>query len=162
MRRTLLRVALLACASFYVLQVSFGSAHEFRAGDIAIDRPWTRAVGASAPTAAGYMVLRNGGTVPDRLVSAATPMATAIEMHQMSMTDGIMRMRPLPDGIELPPGQSVRLEPGGLHLMLIGPMGGLARGTRVPVRLRFERAGQVAVELIVEAAGARAGAHQGH
>lgn len=162
MRRTLLRVALLACASFYVLPVSFGSAHEFRAGDIAIDRPWTRAVGASAPTAAGYMVLRNGGTVPDRLVSAATPMATAIEMHQMSMTDGIMRMRPLPDGIELPPGQSVRLEPGGLHLMLIGPMGGLARGTRVPVRLRFERAGQVAVELIVEAAGARASAHQGH
>lgn len=162
MRRTLLRVALLACASFYVLPVSLGSAHEFRAGDIAIDRPWTRAVGASAPTAAGYMVLRNGGTVPDRLVSAATPMATAIEMHQMSMTDGIMRMRPLPDGIELPPGQSMRLEPGGLHLMLIGPMGGLARGTRVPVRLRFERAGQVAVELIVEAAGARAGAHQGH
>jgi copper(I)-binding protein len=162
MRRTLLRVALLACASFYVLPVSLGSAHEFRAGDIAIDRPWTRAVGASAPTAAGYMVLRNGGTVPDRLVSAATPMATAIEMHQMSMTDGIMRMRPLPDGIELPPGQSVRLEPGGLHLMLIGPTGGLARGTRVPVTLRFERAGQVAVELIVEAAGARAGAHQGH
>ncbi len=162
MRRTLLCAALLACASLPLLPASSGYAHDFRAGEIAIGHPWTRAVGASAPTAAGYMVLRNEGAVVDRLIAAGTPMARAIETHQMSMTDGIMRMRPLPDGILLPPGQTVRLEPGGLHLMLIGPMGGLAQGTRVPVTLRFERAGEITVELAVEAAGARASAHQGH
>lgn len=162
MRRILLHAGLLACALVAVLSTSRGHAHDFRAGEIAIDHPWTRAVGASAPTAAGYMVLRNAGTTPDSLVSATTPMARAVEAHQMSMIDGIMRMRPRPEGILLPPGESVRLEPGGLHLMLIDPVGGLAQGTRVPVTLRFERAGKVAVELAVEAAGARAGAHQGH
>ncbi|WP_236571433.1 copper chaperone PCu(A)C [Rhodovarius lipocyclicus] len=153
---------MLACVSFLVLPASPGQAHDFQAGEVAIGHPWTRAVGASAPTAAGYMVLRNEGAVPDRLMAASSPMARAIEMHHMSMTDGIMRMRPLPDGIVLPTGQSVRLEPGGLHLMLVGPIGGLAQGTRVPVTLRFERAGEVTVELAVEAAGSRASAHQGH
>lgn len=162
MRRNLLRAALLACVWFPVLPTSPGHAHDYRTGEVAIAHPWTRAVGASAPTAAGYMVLRNEGSAPDRLIAASTPRARAIEMHQMSMADGIMRMRPLPEGILLPPGEAVRLEPGGLHLMLVGPMGALAQGTRVPVTLRFERAGEVTVELAVEAAGARASAHQGH
>lgn len=162
MRRTFLRAALLAGASLPLLSVSPGQAHDYRAADIAIGHPWTRAVGATAPTAAGYMALRNEGTVADRLVAAGTPMARTVELHQMTMTDNIMRMRPLPQGIELPPGQTVRLEPGGMHLMLIGPIGGFAQGTRVPVTLRFERAGEVTVDLVVEAAGARAGAHQGH
>jgi len=76
-----------------------------------------------------------------------------------------MRMRPLAGGIPLPPGQEVRLAPGGLHLMLIGPQGAFVQGSMIPLTLVFERAGRVQVELAVQGAGARdagAGRHSGH
>lgn len=131
--------------------------------DIAVSQAWTRAAGATAPTAAGYMTLRNRGASPDRLVGAETPAARAVEIHEQRMEDGVMRMRPLPGGIALPPGETVTLGPGGLHLMLVGPTRAFARGERVPLTLRFERAGEVAVELAVEAAGARRpSGHAGH
>lgn len=138
------------------------AAQEYRAGDVAVGRPWTRAIAAGAPTATGYMTFRNEGSAPDRLVSASTPMARAVELHESTVADGIMRMRPLPSGIQIPPGATVRLEPGGLHAMLAGPSGPFAQGTRVPLTLRFERAGEVTVELAVEAPGARSSAHRGH
>ncbi|MDN3562891.1 copper chaperone PCu(A)C [Paeniroseomonas aquatica] len=165
MRRTLLRAVLMTGAAFVSLPFLGApvAAHDFRAGDLAIDHPWTRAVGAAAPTAAGYMVIRNTGAAPDRLVSAETPRAARIEMHEMSVTDGIMRMRPIAGGIPLPPGGEVRLAPGGLHLMLIGPQGGFEQGARVPVTLVFEHAGRITVELAVDAPGGRGTApHQGH
>lgn len=131
-------------------------------GDVAVSAAWTRAVGATAPTAAGYMTLRNHGTVADRLVGAETPAARSVEIHEQRMDDGVMRMRPLPDGILIPPGETATLGPGGVHLMLVGPTRALARGERVPLTLRFERAGEVRVELTVEAAGARQPSHAGH
>ncbi len=158
MRRHLLGAAMLAA----IAPVMPAAAHDYRAGDIAIGHPWSRAVAAGAPTAAGYMTFRNEGAVADRLVSAATPSARTVELHESTVTDGIMRMRPLPGGIAIPPGATVRLEPGGLHAMLIGPAGPLTRGSRVPLTLRFERGGEVTVELAVEAPGARGGAHEGH
>ena len=95
--------------------------------------------------------------------TAETPRATRVELHEMSITDGIMRMRPIAGGIALPAGGEVRLAPGGLHLMLIGPKGGFEQGVRVPTTLVFERAGRITVELAVEAPGARGtGPHQGH
>jgi periplasmic copper chaperone A len=151
MRRTLLCSALAAA-----LPIAFpASAHDYRAGDIAIGHPWSRAIGAAAPTAAGYMSLRNAGTEPDRLVAATSPRARSVEIHEMTMTDGVMRMRPLAGGIALPAGGTVWLRPGGLHLMLIGPAGPFAQGENVTVTLRFERAGEVTVDLEVAAAGAR-------
>lgn len=162
MRRILLRAALAAGVVFVSLSTTV-AAHEFRVGDLLIDHPWTRAVGDRAPTAAGYMVIRNTAAPPDRLIAAESPRASRVEMHEMSITDGIMRMRPITGGIALPPGAEVRLAPGGQHLMLIGPQGGFAQSARVPVTLIFERAGRVDVELAVEAAGARGvGQHQGH
>ncbi len=165
MRRTLLRAVLMTGAAFVSLPFLGKplAAHDFRLGDLAIDHPWTRAVGAAAPTAAGYMVIRNTGTAPDRLVAAETPRAARVEIHEMAVTDGIMRMRSIAGGIPLPAGGEVRLAPGGLHLMLVGPQGGFERGGRVPVTLVFERAGRITVELAVDAPGARGTApHQGH
>lgn len=133
-----------------------------QSGDIAVLQAWTRAVGATAPTAAGYLTLRNRGATPDRLVSAETPAARAVEIHEQRREDGVMRMRPLPDGVPVRSGETVTLGPGGTHLMLVGPTRALARGERVPLTLRFERAGEVHVELSVEAAGARQPAHAGH
>lgn len=164
MRRTFMPTALMACASLAASTFPFASAsaHDFRVGDLQIEHPWTRAVAARAPTAAGYMTIRNAGSVADRLVGAETPRTNSVELHEMSVTDGIMRMRPIPGGIAIPPGQEVRLAPGGLHLMLIGPQGGFAQEARVPLTLIFERARRVEVELAVEAAGARASGHDGH
>lgn len=107
------------------------------------------------------MVIRNTGSVPDRLVGAETPAATAVEPHEMTMTDTIMRMRPIPGGLVIPPGGEIVLAPGGMHLMLAGPRGSFTQGARLPLTLVFERAGRIEVQLAVEAPGARAGSHAG-
>lgn len=138
-------------------------AHDYAIGDLRIEHPWTRAVAPTAPTAAGYMVIRNAGSVPDRLIAAETPAAARVELHEMTMTDSIMRMRPVPGGLPIPPSAELRLAPGGgLHLMLVGPRGGFTQGARLKLTLVFERAGRIEVELPVEAPGARAGSHEGH
>lgn len=168
MRRNILRAAAMAgvAACLPAVTVFPAAADDVTAGDLRIGRPWTRAVGERAPTAAGYMAIRNTGSTPDRLLGAESPRATRIELHEMSVTDGVMRMRPLPDGIALPSGDEIRLAPGGLHLMIIGPQGGFVQGTTIPATLIFARAGRVQVELAVQAPGARdagtADKHSGH
>ncbi len=126
-------------------------------GDLAITQPWTRAAGANGNGAA-FLSLRNTGAQADRLISASTPLARRVELHSMVRDGDIMRMRPV-DAIALPPGQSVELRPGGLHIMLIGLTEPLQQGTQVPLVLRFERAGEVRVMLHVQAAGARGHMH---
>lgn len=132
------------------------------ASGIVVLEPWTRATAASAPTAAGYMTLRNGGSLPERLLSASSPLARAVELHETKMEGDIMRMRPLDGGLVVPPASTVRLDPGGTHFMLAGPARAFKRGERVPMTLRVEHGGEVNVELQVEAPGARGPAHAGH
>jgi hypothetical protein len=129
-----------------------------QAGPISITAPWTRAAGAGGQ-GAGFMTIRNAGPAADRIVAARSEAARVMELHTHVRDGDVMRMRPVP-AIELPPGQEVRLQPGGLHLMLIGLTGELRQGTEVPVTLVFERAGEVQVMLPVQAAGARAPAHR--
>jgi copper(I)-binding protein len=126
-------------------------------GDIAIGHPWTRAAGANA-NGAGFMTLKNNGAAGDRLISAASPAARVVELHTHIREGDVMRMRPVAD-IPIPPGQTVHLRPGGLHIMLIGLTEPLRQGATVPLTLRFERAGEVQVTLGVESAGARGHAH---
>jgi hypothetical protein len=132
-------------------------AHDFRAGDLHIDHPWSRAAGANA-NGVGYMSIRNHGAQPDRLLSARTQAARTVELHTHIREGEVMRMRPVAD-IPLPAGQTVRLRPGGLHVMLIGLTAALVQGTEVPLTLVFERAGEVQVMLAIEAAGARDAHH---
>jgi copper(I)-binding protein len=131
--------------------------HDTVFGAITIGHPWTRAAGANANGAA-YMTLRNAGPVPDRLLAASTPVARTVELHTHIREGEVMRMRPV-DDIPLPPGETVRLRPGGLHVMLIGLTEPLRQGTMVPLTLRFERAGETTVQLEVQAAGARGHHH---
>ncbi len=149
------RRSLLAAAA--ALAALPAAAHDATAGDIAIGHPWSRAAGANG-TGAGFMTLHNGGTQPDRLLSAASPVARQVELHTHIRDGNVMRMRPVED-IPIPAGQTVELRPGGLHVMMIGLKQPLVQGTRVPLTLRFERAGEVQVELAVEAAGARGPQH---
>lgn len=122
-------------------------------GGIEVGQPWTREASAGA-NGVGYMTLRNRGTQPDRLVSASSAAARAVELHAHIREGDVMRMRPVTD-IPIPAGGAVTLQPSGLHLMLIGLAEPLRRGTEIPVTLRFERAGEVRVALPVQAAGAR-------
>jgi len=131
--------------------------HDVTAGDIAIGHPWTRAAGANA-NGAGFMTLKNNGAAGDRLISAASPAARGVELHTHIREGDVMRMRPVAD-IPIPPGQTVHLRPGGLHIMLIGLTEPLRQGAAMPLTLRFERAGEVQVTLGVESAGARGHAH---
>ena len=131
--------------------------HDVTAGDIAIGHPWTRAASANA-NGAGFMTLKNNGPTPDRLISAASPAARVVELHTHIREGDVMRMRPVAD-IPIPPGQTVHLRPGGLHIMLIGLTEPLRQGGTMPLTLRFERAGEVQVTLSVESAGARGHAH---
>ncbi|MEO9808558.1 MAG: copper chaperone PCu(A)C [Nitratireductor sp.] len=141
-------------------------AHEFSRGDIRIDHPWSRITPSVAPVAGAYLTVINSGTEADRLTGGSTPIAERIEIHRMTMENGIARMRPLPDGVEIAPGASVELAPGGIHLMLIKPSRQLVEGDRFKARLDFAKGGAVDVEFVVQKnASAETGSgaeHGGH
>lgn len=130
-------------------------AHDTGHGTIAIDQPWTRATPPAARAAGGFVTIHNTGADDDRLVGATSPLGT-VEIHTMDMKDGVMRMRHLPDGLAVPAGGTVMLKPGGDHLMFLGLSEPVVEGMPIPVTLRFEKAGEVMVELEVAPIGARA------
>ena len=141
------RAALGALGGFLVLPAAA------QPSPVRVEQPWTRAAGAGA-TGAGFMVLRNAGSAPDRLVSARSPAARTVEIHTSYREGDVMRMRPV-QGIDLPAGQAVTLAPGGFHIMLIGLAAATRQGEQVPLTLVFEKAGEITVQLAVQAAGAR-------
>jgi periplasmic copper chaperone A len=126
------------------------------AGGIEVNAPWTRATVPGASVAAGYLVLVNKGTEADRLTGASTAAAQKVEIHEMRMDGDIMKMRALPDGVEIKPGETVTLKPGGIHLMMFGLKQRLLPGEIVPVTLSFAKAGQVSAALSVQSVGAMA------
>lgn len=137
-----------------VLLTAGAAAHDFKAGALTLKQPWTRATAGTV--GAGFVEIVNAGKTADQLVSASSPASGRMEIHTMTMEGGIMRMRPLPDGIAIPAGATASLKPGGNHLMLIGLKAPLAQGQTVPVTLTFKKAGAVKVQLTVEAPGATA------
>jgi copper(I)-binding protein len=127
---------------------------------IKVEDAFARAMPPGARTAGAYLTIENRGSQPDRLLSARSPRAGAVELHRMSEQDGVMRMRPV-DAIPVPAGQTVKLTPGGLHLMLIDPKPPLKEGEHIPLTLRFERAGEVGADVTVRSITAGAATH-GH
>ena len=131
-------------------------------GDITVSAGWSRATPGGAKVGAGYFAVTNTGREPDRLVAASSEIAEMVEIHEMSTRDGVMVMRPLEQGLPIPPGQTVALTSGGYHLMLTGLKAPLVEGKSVVVTLQFERAGKMAVLLDVLGLGAQApGGQQG-
>ncbi len=118
-------------------------ADDYKIGPIAIVQPWARATPRGASVGAGYMKLINTGEVPDRLIAAATPVAPKVEIHEISLAGGVMRMREVATGLELKPGPTVDLSPGTYHVMFVGLRQPLQAGEQVPVTLVFERAGKI-------------------
>lgn len=137
-----------------------GAAVAARAGAIDISGAWSRPARAGG-NGVGYVVLANGGKA-DRLVSASTPAAGRVEIHESMVMGGKAMMHPRPRGIELPAGKTVALKPEGLHLMLIGLKKPLKVGETVPVTLKFEKSGEVTVSFAVRAAGPAPTADHSH
>jgi copper(I)-binding protein len=146
----ILRTTLLA-ATLTVLTGTAAFAHD---AAISVEGAWTRATAPSAKNGGAFMTVRNAGPADDRLVAAASPAAARAELHTHTMTDGVMRMRPVAGGIAVPAGGVTELKPGGLHVMLLGLAAPLAEGTTIPVTLTFEHAGRLTVEVPVMEAGA--------
>jgi copper(I)-binding protein len=141
-------------ACILLLTAGAAAAQEFKAGPLEIDQPWSRATPKGAKVAAGYLTIKNTGTEPDRLVGVTSPAAGKSEIHEMSMEKGVMKMRPVPGGVEIKPGETVELKPGSFHIMMTGLKNPIERGKPFKASLTFEKAGPVEVEFTVVAAGA--------
>jgi copper(I)-binding protein len=147
----------IACAAllFAVFTASV-RAEEVKAGDLVITQTWSRATPGGAKIAGGFLTIENRGSVADRLIGGSGDVADKIEVHEMSMNNGVMKMRPLDKGLTIEPGKTVKLAPGGYHLMLFDLKSPLKQGDKVPLTLEFERAGKVKLSFDVQGVGAQA------
>ena len=150
------RFAFMSAALAAALTVA-AQAADVAAGNMTISAPWARATPKGAAVGAGYMTITNTGNEPDRLVGGASAVSNGFEIHEMTMDNGVMRMRPIGPGLEIKPGQTVALKPGGNHVMFLGLKAPLTQGQHVKATLSFERAGEVEVDFTVEGIGAQSG-----
>lgn len=115
---------------------------------IKAENVWARPAGGMGASGTGgvFMVLRNEGGAADRLIAGQCDLAKAVEVHETTMDGGVMKMRPVEGGLEVPAGGQVELKPGGYHVMLIGLTQDLKVGDRFPLVLQFEESGTISVE----------------
>ena len=135
----------IACAGLAALVATAAArADEVKAGDLVISQGWTRATPNGAKIGGGYLTIENKGSAPDRLIGGSADVAGSVQVHEMSMNNGVMKMRPVEKGLTIDPGKTVKLAPGELK-----------QGDKVPVTLEFEKAGKVTVSLDVAGVGAQ-------
>jgi copper(I)-binding protein len=137
-------------------------AHSYKLGSLEIGHPWARATPPTAPTAGGFLSVTNTGTTSDRLVSVSSPAAGTVQIHEMKMEGNVMRMREHEGGLEIPPGATVTLAPGNLHLMMMGLKEPFKQGEKVPLTLVFQKAGKIDVELVIVPIGTAPEKHEEH
>ena len=131
---------------------------EFAVGALRVSGPMAFSTPPAARNGAAYMTLKNQGASADRLIAARSPAASRIELHTTLREGGVMRMRELP-AIDIPAGGTVKLERGGMHVMLIDLSQPLKAGAGFPLTLVFETAGTIEVMVAVEPVRGAAGHH---
>jgi periplasmic copper chaperone A len=129
-------------------------AEEVKVGDLVITQAWCRATPGGAKVAGGYLTIENKGSAPDRLIGGSADVAAKVQVHEMATSNGVMTMRPLDDGLTIEPGKTVKLAPGGYHLMMLDLKSPLKKGDQLPVTLEFEKAGKVQVSFDIQGVGA--------
>jgi copper(I)-binding protein len=149
-------------AAIFAISANAAVAHEYKVGSLEIKHPWSRATPKGAAVASGYLTIINRGTVADTLVGGSSAAAGKLEIHEMKMEQGVMKMRPLPQGLEIKPGATVELKPGSYHLMFMQLKAPFEQGKNVKGTLVFEKAGTVEIEYAVEAIGGSPAGHGGH
>lgn len=156
MKRLIMALALLVAFS------APGLAHKFEKDGIVVHHPWTRATAPGAAIGVGYLSITNTGKEPDKLTGGTFEGADKVEVHEMKMEGDKMLMRQLSDGLEIKPGETVKLTPGGYHLMFPGLKKPIAAGANVKGSLTFEKAGSIDVSYKVESIGAMTSSDGGH
>lgn len=144
------RIMIVAAALLAFLGSTPTTAH-----DVAVNQAWSRATPKGAMVAGGYLTIENHGAQPDRLLSASSPAAAKLEIHQVTMQDGIMTMRPLDDGLAIPADATVTLAPGGDHIMFVGLTAPFEEGQRIAVSLNFAHSGKIDTIFEVGSVGAK-------
>lgn len=140
MRRfALATTAFLAATAVYAADAKIGS--------ISIDDVWAR-TGQPGQVSAAYMDVKNKGAA-DKIVSANCDCAKATELHDVKMVDGAMKMVPV-TGMDVPANGELKLKPGAYHIMLIGLNLPLVAGETLPIKIKFEKAGEVTVQAKVK------------
>jgi hypothetical protein len=129
-------------------------AADYSVGAIRVSQPWARATPKGATTGAGYMAVTNSGTEPDRVSCVSSDASARCQIHSMTMDGGIMKMRPVEDGLEIKPGETVTLKPSGFHIMFLDLTHPLEPGKTVEATLKFQNAGSVDVQFPIAAIGA--------
>jgi copper(I)-binding protein len=130
-------------------------ADDVKVGDLVISQAWSRATPNGAKIGAGYFTIENKGAAADKLIGVTGDVSPRIEVHEMSMNNGVMKMRPVDGGVSIDPGKTVKLAPSGYHLMIMDLKSPLKQGDKLPLTLQFEKAGKVAVTLDVQGVGAQ-------
>jgi copper(I)-binding protein len=155
--RTVSRSLIVPIAAIVMLGGGLAArAQEVKAGDLVISQAWARATPGGAKVGGAYVTIENKGTTADRLIGASADVAGKVEVHEMATRNGVMTMRPLEKGLAIDPGKTVKLAPGGYHLMMLNLKSPLKQGEQVPVTLDFEKAGKVKLSFNVEGVGAGA------
>jgi copper(I)-binding protein len=158
MKHSLLKIALVLLS---LILPNLAVAHEFKIGEIEIGHPYARAMLPGAKVGGGYLKLTNNGA-DDRLIGVATDRAGTVQLHEMKMDGGIMVMRELKQGVDLPANTTVELKPGGFHLMFMNVSRPFKEGEMIKATLTFEKAGSVDVELAVGPPAGAAATHTDH
>lgn len=141
-----------------LLPQSKGFGHGYNKGEVSVRHPWTRATPPGAKVGAGYLEIRNSGTEPDRLIGASTPAAERVELHVLMREGDVVRMREV-KSLDVPARERLILRPSGSHLMIVGLGRPLVKGERVLLTLHFEKAGELKIELEVQALDSRKAHH---
>lgn len=152
------RILCAVCVAAALLPGPAAAARIYNKGLIQLRDPWTRATPPGAEVVAGYLEVRNTGKEADRIVGASSPAAARVELHVTAREGAATKMKEAP-ALELSARKHLMLRPGGAHLMLIGLKQPLLKGQHIPLSLRFERAGEMHVELEVMAASAEKPRH---
>ena len=161
----LVAAVLLAAAAAFPVAAQAQTAHDQAAaapaskiGELEVSGGWARAMLPGQPIGGAYLTIVNRGGEADRLVGVVSPAAGKVEIHTMKMENDVMVMRPLTEGLEIPAGATVTLEPNGLHLMFMDVREPFQAGGSVPVTLDFAKAGRLELSLPVQAGTG----HEGH
>ena len=143
------KLLVIMCAAMGIALSGTAIAQNASVGSIKIENGYTRATAPGQQVAGGFLKIENKGAA-DQLISASSPAAGEVQLHEMAMDGNVMRMRQVKD-IALPANGAVELKPGGLHLMFMNIKAPLTAGETVPVKLKFAKAGEVEVKLPVNA-----------
>jgi copper(I)-binding protein len=151
------KITFVATLVLAICAAGTAGADDVMVGTLKLTAAWARATPKGATVGGGYFTITNTGSTADRLLGGISDVSSKFEIHEMSMDKGVMKMREITSGIEIQPGQTVRFEPSGYHVMFVGLKQPLKEGEHIKATLKFEKAGSAPVDFVVEGIGARSG-----